>query len=145
MYGIRRHAAAGLAQRHARHLAALRPDVRAGALLAEFQRALDDAELRVDFQRARLHAQRPRLQRRPGMPVDDHGTHAAPRELVGEHQPGRAGADDQDVRVQRTHSGWIFAACTTCAHFTVSLRIRSRKASGVPPAGSLAVARMASR
>src|SRR5947207_1581819 len=36
------------------------------------------------------------------MPVDDLRAHAAPRELVGEHQPGRAGANDEDIGV---HAG----------------------------------------
>ena len=33
------------------------------------------------------------------MPVDDQHAHAAPHELIGEHQPGRAGADDQNVGI----------------------------------------------
>jgi hypothetical protein len=96
---IRRHATPGLAQRDARHLASLRPQVGTGAALAELERPLDDAEPGVDLQRARLHAKRPRLARRPGMPVDDQRTHASPSELVGQHQPGRAGSDDQDIGV----------------------------------------------
>ena len=60
----------------------------------------DEAQVRVDLQRARLHAQRPRLLRRSGMPVDDQRAHAPSRELIREHQPGRAGADDEDVSVQ---------------------------------------------
>ena len=44
------------------------------------------------------------------MPVDDLYTHAAPRELVGEHQPGRAGAGfaaealPEPVRVPAGHT-----------------------------------------
>ena len=98
---IGRDGSPGLAQGNARHLASLRPDVGAGAALAEIERPLDDAELGVDLQRARLHAQRPRLQRRPGMAVDDERAHAAADELVGEHQPGGPGADDQNVRIHR--------------------------------------------
>jgi hypothetical protein len=33
------------------------------------------------------------------MPVDDQNAHASPNELVGEHQPGRAGPDDQNVSI----------------------------------------------
>jgi hypothetical protein len=36
------------------------------------------------------------------MPVDDHGAHAAPPELIGEHEPGRAAAHDQHVGVHTT-------------------------------------------
>ena len=59
--GIGRHQAAGVAQRHPRHLPALRPHIGAGGDPAELQRPPDDAELLVDLQRARLHAERPRL------------------------------------------------------------------------------------
>ena len=101
---IGRHEPPGLAQRDPRHLPPLRPHVCAGAALAELQRPLDDAELRVDLHGARLHAERPRLQRRPGMPVDDAHAHAAPNQLIGQHQPGRAGPDHQDVRIHS--SSW---------------------------------------
>ena len=97
--GIGRHQAPGVAQRHPRHLPALRPDVGAGGDPAELQRTLDDAELWVDLQRARLHAERPRLLRRSGVAVDDAHANAAADQLVGQHQSGRAGADDQDVRI----------------------------------------------
>jgi hypothetical protein len=33
------------------------------------------------------------------VPVDDLRAHAAPAELVGEHQAGGPGADDEDVRL----------------------------------------------
>src|SRR5712692_2449778 len=39
------------------------------------------------------------LLRGPGMPVHDHGAHAAPSELVGEHQSGGAASHDQYVRI----------------------------------------------
>lgn len=45
----------GLAQGYVGHLAPFRPKVCARAALAELERPLDDAELRVDLQRARLH------------------------------------------------------------------------------------------
>src|SRR6185503_3094503 len=43
------------------------------------------------------------------------------------------------------YSGWIFAVRTTSPHFAVSLRMKSRKASGVPPATSPPLATMDSR
>jgi hypothetical protein len=95
----------GFTERNARHLAPLRPDICAGAALAEFKRAISDAELRVDLHSARLHAQRPCLERRPGMPVYDQHTHAPPGEFIGEHQPGRAGSDDQNVSIRVIHVG----------------------------------------
>jgi hypothetical protein len=69
----------GFAQRDVRHPAPLRPDVCAAAAFAEREGAIDDAELRVDFQGACLDAERSRLQRRPGVPVDDQRPHATPR------------------------------------------------------------------
>ena len=70
------------------------------ARLPERERPIDDAQVRVDLEGAGLHAERPRLARRPGMAVDDHRAHAAAGELVGEHQAGGAGADDQDVGIR---------------------------------------------
>jgi hypothetical protein len=75
----------------------LGPEVRAGATLAELERTADDAEMRVDFHGARLHAERSCLKRRPGMPVDDQHPHPPPDELIGEHQAGRAGSYDENV------------------------------------------------
>ncbi len=84
---------------HAPCVAALRPHGCAGASLAELQRAVDDAELGVDLQGTGLHAERAALLGGPGMPIDDLDAHAAPHQLVGEHEAGRAGADNQDVRI----------------------------------------------
>ena len=78
-------------------------------LAAERERSIDDADFRVDLQRARLHGDRARLLRRPGMPVDDHGAHARARELVGEHQAGRpAPTMSTSVSIQRRPKGRIF-------------------------------------
>ena len=98
---IRSHGSPGFAKRDTPHPPPLRPHVCACAGLAELECPIDDTELRIDFQGARLHAQRPRLKRRSGMPVDDQRTHAAPPELIGEHQPGRASSDDQNVGIHR--------------------------------------------
>ena len=100
------HAPAGVAQRDVRHLPTFRPDVGAVAPLSELERAVDDSELRVDLERARLYAERPGLTRRPGVPVDDPRADAPPAELIREHQPGRAGSDDQDVGFERSFFGW---------------------------------------
>src|SRR5262249_2849560 len=98
---IGRRAAPGLTQRDARHAASLGPEVGPRAALAEVERPVDDPESRVDLQGPRLHAEPPRLARPPGVPVDDHRANAAPTELVGEHEPGRSGPDDQDIGVHR--------------------------------------------
>ena len=90
---------ADCAQRNACRFLSQRPDVGAGRAFAEFERAIDDAKVGINLQRARLHAQRPRLQGRPRMPVDDMYAHAPPNQLVRKHEAGRAGADDEDVSV----------------------------------------------
>src|SRR5262249_32227848 len=95
----------GFTERNARHLAPLRPDICAGAALAEFERSISDAELGVDLHGARLHAQRPCLERWPGVPVYDQHTYTPPGELIGEHQPGWAGSDDQNVSIHVIHVG----------------------------------------
>jgi hypothetical protein len=55
---------------------------------------------------ARLDAQRSRLKRGPGMTVDDRDAHAAPNQSIGERQPGRASADDQDIGVYSRGASW---------------------------------------
>ncbi|MGH8680345.1 MAG: hypothetical protein ACREVP_02430 [Burkholderiales bacterium] len=35
------------------------------------------------------------------MPIDDQRAHPSPPELIREHQAGRAGANDENVRIQR--------------------------------------------
>ena len=122
---IGRRAAPGLAQRHARGVPAARPDVGAGGGRAKLERPPDDAELRVDLHGARLHGERPRLKRGAGVPVDEHRAHAAPGELVGEHQAGRAGTDDQDsgIHARPAYSALAPDSLTTFAHFARSLLI----------------------
>src|SRR5947207_15799128 len=82
----------------------LDPDVGTGGALAELERPLDNAQVRVDLRGACLDAKCPRLERRTGVAVDDARAHAAPPELIRQHQPGGAGADDEDVSV-RVH--WL--------------------------------------
>src|SRR6266404_5635015 len=96
---IRRHVLPGFAERDTRHLPPFRPNVCACSALAELERPIDDAEFRVDLHGARLHAQRSRLKRRPRMSVDDQRAYTSPTELIGEHQPGRSSADDQNVSI----------------------------------------------
>src|SRR5215470_9232876 len=90
---------AGIAERHMGHPPPLRPHVGAGGGLTQLDRSIDNPEALVDFQRASLHAERACLARGPGVPVDDLGPRAPARELVGEHEAGRARADDEDVSV----------------------------------------------
>ena len=96
---IRTQVATDIADRDSSGAPPFGPQVGARRAFAELESAIDDAELRVDLERARLHAQCPRLQSRPWVPVDDQRTYAASRELIREHQPGRPGADDEDVSV----------------------------------------------
>jgi hypothetical protein len=84
----------GFDQWDARHPSSLRPEICTGAAFAEFERPIDDPELRIDFQCAGLHSQRSCLQGRPSMPVYNQNPHAPPNELIGKHQPGRAGPND---------------------------------------------------
>ena len=97
---IGRDALPALIQGHTRHPPAFRPQIRARAVLPELQRPVHDAEPGVDLHGARLHADGPRLKRRPGVAVDDHRAHASATELIGEHQPRGARSDDQDVSIQ---------------------------------------------
>jgi hypothetical protein len=85
------------------------PQVDRIAFAAERDRLVDDAEPRVDLERARVDGDRARLLRGPGMAVDDVDADAAPRELAGEHQAGRARADDEhvDVRNRGDHTALI--------------------------------------
>ena len=56
-----------------------------------------EADLAVQLERARLHGERARRRARPCRLVDDPDAHAQPRQPQGQHQPGRPGADDEDV------------------------------------------------
>src|SRR3989454_655483 len=82
-----------------RTVPALSPQHGAVGAFAEGARLIGDAQVRIDLEGAGLHAQRPRLARRTGVPVDDPYAHATPGELVREHQPGGAGSDDEDIRI----------------------------------------------
>ena len=86
-------------ERHARRRATLRPQVGARAAFAEIERTLDDAKMGINFQRTRLDAQRSGLEGGPGVPVDDHRSDAAAPELIGEHESGRSGSNDENVSI----------------------------------------------
>ena len=88
-----------VAQQDVRRQAPSRPEVGADRALAEGDRLLGDAQMRIDLESARLHAQGARLPRRSVVPVDDRHAHAAPGELVGQHQSRRAGPDHQNFGV----------------------------------------------
>src|SRR5262245_40487398 len=90
---------ADISDRDARSPAPARPHVGGRAAGAEGERLVDDAQLCVDFERARLHRHGTRLLRRSRMPVDDAYFHTASSELIGEHQTGRARTHNQNVHV----------------------------------------------
>lgn len=86
-----------IAERHTRAAAAVGPQVGSARATTRGQRRFGDAELGVDFERARLHAERPGLDRRACMAIYDHAADAASRQLIGQHEAGRPGADNEDV------------------------------------------------
>ncbi len=97
--GIRAHIPSDVSQRHACSPPPVCPQDGAVGFFAEGDCLVGDAQVRIDLERACLHAQRPRLACRTGVPVDDPHAHATPGELVREHQPGGAGSHDEDVRI----------------------------------------------
>src|SRR2546429_1610668 len=99
--GIRADIPPDVPQRNARGSPAVCPEHGAVGAFAEGDCLVGQPQVRVDLERACLHAQRPRLTRRTGVLVDDPYTHATSGELVREHQPGGAGSDDEDVRIHR--------------------------------------------
>ena len=98
---IRTQIAPDVAERHAGGAPPFCPHVRAGSARAQLERSLDDSEVSVDLEGARLHAKRFRLDRRAGVPIDDQRANPAPTELIREHQPGRTSADDEHVSIYR--------------------------------------------
>ena len=67
--------------------------------LAALGEAVGQAHHVQDLQRAGVDADRPGLQGHPGALVDDAGADPAGEQLGGEHEPGRAGPDDQHLAV----------------------------------------------
>src|SRR6266508_2237518 len=74
---IRRHALPGFAEGDTRHLPPFGPNFCALSALAGLARPIDDSELRIDLQSARLNAQRSRLKRRTRMSIDDQSAYAS--------------------------------------------------------------------
>ena len=68
--------------------------------LAVLDEPLGQAHHVEDLQRAGVDADRPGLQGHPVALVDDAGADPAGQQFRGEHQPGRAGADDQHLAVR---------------------------------------------
>ena len=58
-----------------------------------------------DLHRANAHPGGPRVDRRPGVLLHEHGRHAVVRERERGHEAGRAGTDDEDRGVDRAHRG----------------------------------------
>src|SRR3989449_10792700 len=96
---IRAEIAPDVPQRDSRGAPPLDPDIATGGALAEVERLSHDPEVRIDLQRPCLHAQRSRLEGGTRMPVDYSHGHGSPSKLIGEHQAGRAGSDDGDLRI----------------------------------------------
>ena len=66
--------------------------------VADVLQILGDRQVGVQAERlGEVAGVEPRLARRPGMTIDDQPIDVMPRELVGEHQAGGAGTDDQDI------------------------------------------------
>ena len=59
----------------------------------------------VDFHGTRIDALHLRQKRRPLLLLDQRAAHAAPGEIDGEREAGRAGADDENIVVQLGHRG----------------------------------------
>ena len=84
---------------------------------------VDDAEVVIDLERARLDALAARagaMIRRRRIGFDDADGDAAPRQIAGQHQAGRPGAGDQDVYIGQTTLG----RRTCCASVLASRRRR---------------------
>jgi hypothetical protein len=93
--GVGAQIASHLSQRDARHLPALDPEIRA-ACLRQCDRPLGNAH--VNKSPACVPARlAPWSDRWAGIAFDDQCPKSVTRELVGQHQPGRACADDQHV------------------------------------------------
>jgi hypothetical protein len=100
--GIGAQTLADFTDRNPRSVPASRPDVRAHGTLTQLERALRDAEMGVDLERASLDTQRSRLHGRARVTVDDPELYSAAGKLVRQHQTGGAGSNDQNISVHGT-------------------------------------------
>ncbi|MNX94104.1 hypothetical protein D3C86_1263230 [compost metagenome] len=98
---------ADTAQGQVGHGLALDPEIGRSHAMAALDDGIRQAELAIQLQRPRLHGQCPRRGAGGRRLVDD--PHADPQfaQPQGQHQPGRAGADDQDVA--SVHEPVLFA------------------------------------
>jgi hypothetical protein len=74
---------------------------------------VDDAEVVIDLERARLDALAARagtMIRRHRIGFDDANGDATPRQIAGQHQAGRPGTGNQDVYVGQTTPGRVAAS-----------------------------------
>src|SRR5207249_12120646 len=72
---------------------------------AERADLVGEAEAPVVLHGARLGGVRLRIERGAGLLVEDEDAYAGPAELVREHQPAGAAADDHDLGGLRKHAG----------------------------------------
>ncbi len=97
-------AAPHVAERDAGDFLAAHPEIDGAEFEPVAQDDVGEADLAIELEGPRLHGERPR--RGPGLRRlgDDAQPHTEPREKQGEHQPGRAGADDQNLRIVQRHA-----------------------------------------
>ncbi|VVO38618.1 hypothetical protein PS718_05588 [Pseudomonas fluorescens] len=94
---VGRQALADAVQRQLCDRFAIDPEVCRRDLMTVAHDGLGQVQLPIQLQRSRLHRQRPGSGARCGGLVDDAHLHAQFAQPQGQHQPGGAGADDQDI------------------------------------------------
>ena len=83
----------------ARRLLAGHPEIRGDDPPSALDDRIGEADLAVELERPCLHGKRARGRPRFRRLVDDPHAHAQPRQPQGQHQTGRACADDEDVGI----------------------------------------------
>ncbi|CAI8749332.1 hypothetical protein EMIT0232MI5_130167 [Pseudomonas sp. IT-232MI5] len=94
---VGRQAFADAVQRQLRDRFAIDPEIRRRHPMAVAHNSVGEVQLPVQLKGARLHRQRSRSGAGRGGFIDDAHAYAEFAQPQGQHQPGRAGADDQDV------------------------------------------------
>ena len=100
-------AAAEVAEKSVRDLAAGDPEVGGGDTMASVDELVSEAELLVELERAGLHGEGARVSSGIGILVNDADADAEAREPEREYEAGGAGAGDEDLGVggrQRVHA-----------------------------------------
>ena len=95
----RAEASVHVAEHGACRLLAGHPEICRDDLASTLDDRVSEAELVVQFERARLHGNSARRCARFRCPIDDPHAHAQPRQPQCKHQAGRPCADDEDFRV----------------------------------------------